>query len=548
MNAWSRRGAQLMVVFSGGFLLGGCAATVSSGPGPEEGSREVQVGVRGGGRPAARGAQQSFDRSRPPRVAEPPALDLPEVEDYTLPNGLRVVLVERPALPLVSLELVFPGGASAHPAQKAGLASLTAEMIDEGTEERTALEIADALDFLGASFFTTAGYDDARVGLTVLSGKFEDALDIVAEVVTRPSFPQAELDRVKAERAARILQLRDVPGALADNAFARILYGDDHPYGAPLIGTAASLEGLTRDDAVAFHGDRYRPDGATLIVAGDVERDELDRLLEKAFAGWTGAQRAAAPPAPPAAGPAPGIYLVDRPGSAQSEVRVGRVSLPRATNDYFVAMVTNTVLGGSFTSRLNSNLREDKGYTYGARSFFDMRQAPGPFEASAAVATPVTAPSVVEFVKEIRGMSEAPVPEDELARARNYLALRLPQRFETVSDIVARLSELVRFGLPLDFFEGYVPGVLDVDADAVRAFAARALPVDDMVIVIAGDRAKVEEPLRALGLGPVTVLERSAEEAPDADEAPAGAEDAPMGAEAAPSGRAGGRTSGSSAP
>ncbi len=500
MNA----GARLMVVCWTSVSLAGCAFAVSKTSNPERDETTVSVGARtGGGGPAARPA---LDRSRVPPVGEPKALELPGIQDYTLGNGLRVVLVERSALPLVSLELQFRGGGAAHPARQGGLASLVADMVDEGTATRSALDIADAVDLLGASLASTAGYDASQLRLSVLRSRFPEALAILADVVMNPSFPGGELERVRRERLARVVQRSDVPAALAEDAFAEVLYGADHPYGASLLGTKESLEALTRDDVAAFHRARYAPGQATLVVAGDVKRADLDSLLTDAFAGWTGSgvDPAPLPDAPLREGRA--IYVVDKPGAAQSEVRVGHVAVARDTDAYYPLTVLNTVLGGSFTSRLNAKLREEKGYTYGAGSFFDMRRAPGPFEAMAAVATPVTDSAVVDFVREIEGMSAEAVPVDELVRARNYLALRLPQRFESLDDVVRRLAELVTYDVSLDFWSGYVAGVEAVDQAAVMEAARRMLDTGRTAVVIAGDRSAIEEPLKALGLGPVVVL------------------------------------------
>lgn len=484
--------------------LAGCAVGMTTS-GSGDGSRSVEVGATSGGGPAR--GQQAVDRERVPDVGQPESMTMPQTEDYTLDSGLRVVLVRRDALPLVSLAFQFRGGASAHPAQQAGLAGLAADMIDEGTRRRSALEIAEAIDHIGARFSSAAGYDVSTVRLAALRTHLPAALDVVADVIMSPTFPEAELERVRAERVARVIQRSDRPAALADDAFARVLYGDDHPYGAPLLGTKESLSSLTVDDVRAYHEARYAPGQATLVVVGDVEREALDSLLAVAFAGWSG--RGEDPPTLPerrGAGGGLAIYIVDKPGAAQSEVRIGRVARAWSSEGYHEIQVTNTILGGSFTSRLNTTLREEKGYTYGAYSTFDQRRGRGPFEAGAAVATAVTDSAVMDFVHEIEGVAAESVPDDELSRARNYLARRLPQRFESVDDVVGRLGELVAYGAPLDFYATYVDSVLAVDADRVRATAKTELDSGGMVIVIAGDREAIESPLRALGLGPVHVL------------------------------------------
>jgi len=351
----------------------------------------------------------------------------------------------------------------------------------------------------------------------VLRPRFEEGLAIVADIVVNPTFPTSELERVKKERLGRVIQRSDQPAALADDAFARVLYGPEHPYGEPLLGTAKTLEALTRDDVVAFHRERYAPGQATLVVVGDVTRETLDSLLTTAFTGWSGHGRDVPVPTASTATSGRHIYIVDRPGSAQSEIRVGRVAVARSTDEYYPLVVLNTVLGGSFTSRLNQKLREEKGYTYGAHSYFDMRRGPGPFEASAAVATAVTDSAVLEFVREIDRVGDEPVADDELTRARNYLALRLPQRFESDDDVARMLSGLVRYDVAPDFYSDYVSDVLAVTAGDVRRAADDELGSRDMAIVVAGDRAAIEEPLKRLGLGPVTVLPATTTDTPNAE-------------------------------
>lgn len=447
----------------------------------------------------------AFDRTLPPPVGAPPVLTLPSALDRTLENGLRVILVERHALPLVSLQLTFPGGGWAHPPEHAGLAALTADMVDEGTPTRSALDISDALDLLGASFGTTAGYDASTLRLSVLRPRLEAAMELLADMVRSPVVPEQDLDRVRRQRLGRILQRATQPAALADDAFVRAVYGSRHPYGTPLLGREPTLKALDRDRVVAFHGDRYVPEGATLVVVGDVTRADLDTLLEVSFGSWSGSPAAEAGAADVATA-APRVVVAHRPGSAQSEIRIGRAALARSTPDYFAAQVANTILGGSFTSRLNSNLREEKGYTYGAGSYFSMRKRPGPFEASTAVATDVTAEAVGEMLREMRVLGDERVPDPELDRARQYLARRLPQHFESIDDVVSRLAGLALHGMSLDFYDDYVDRVLAVEADDVARVARQEMDPQQMVVVVVGDRAAVEGPLDSLGLGPLEIL------------------------------------------
>lgn len=452
-----------------------------------------------------------LDRTRVPEVGAPPTLRPPEATRFTLANGLPVVLAEQHELPVVSVQLLVPGGSASLAGHQAGLAALVADMLDEGTAERSALDVAVAVESLGATLLSSAGADASQVELVVLRHRLEAALDVLADVVTAPTFPDHELERVRDERVNRVIQELDDPRALANHAFVLTLYGPDHPWGQPLLGTRPALNAVTRDDVAAYHRRHYHAGNATLLVAGDVEPETLRDLLEPRFGGWRGGEPVRVEPGP-WADDAPRIVLVDRPGAAQSEIRVGKVAVERSTADYFALTVLNTVLGGSFTSRLNTTLREERGYTYGAGSGFAMRRTPGPFVAQAAVHTPVTDSAVEVFLEEIRRIRDEAVPAAELERAARYVALRLPQRFETVGDLAARLSESVLYDLPPDYWSTYVDRILAVSADDVQRAARRHLDPDRMVVVVAGDRAAVGAPLRRLGLPVSPVPARPAEE------------------------------------
>lgn len=488
--------------------LSGCSVSLGGSAGSDGGSVSMQAGSK------EETQVEQLDRTVPPETGSPPSVSLPDVAEFTLGNGLRVVLVEKHEVPVVAIELQLRGGASAEAAEQAGLSALTADLLDEGTPSRTALEIADEIERLGASFSSFAGRDASRVRMSVVSQRLEPALTIFGEVVREASFPGREVERVRTEQLTRILQGRDEPRVLADNAMSHVLYGDAHPYGQPVIGTRTSVASLTREHVLGFYRDRYHAANATLVVTGDVSRETLEPLLEAAL-GSLRAESAAVPERATPRGPkATTVYLLDKPGAAQSEIRVGRVATGRRTDDFYRLTVLNTVLGGSFTSRLNMRLREEKGFTYGARSGFALRRMPGPFVASSAVHTPVTDSAVVEFLAEIRRMADEPVPEEELERARNFVALRLPQSFETVSDLTTRISDLMLHELPLDYYDRYVDSVLAVTSQDVQAAAERYLS-GGFAVVVVGDRSVVEAPLRALGAGPVEVLVQDGETAED---------------------------------
>ncbi len=453
------------------------------------------------------GAQERPDRSTPPALGPAPELNLPPIQKRALSNGLPVWIVEQHEVPLVQVNLLVTAGSHDDPAGKFGVASLTAAMLDEGAGSRSALQIADDVEFLGAVLSTTSSFDASGVRLNVPRTRLQDALPIMADVALRPTFPQDELDRLRQERLTALLQAKDDPASVGPLAFNRILYGPAHRYGTSALGTDATLEAFTTMDLRAFHGSMYRPAGATLIVAGDVTADGVMPELEKHFGSWGGGASAAARATVPQA-PQPArsqIVIVDMPGAAQSVIRIGWVGAPRSTPDYFALQVLNTVLGGSFTSRLNQNLRERNGYAYGASSGFDMRLSAGPFSARANVQTDKTSEALREFFNELNAIA-TPVPADELEKAKNYLALGFPSQFETIGDLSAQIEDLIVYGLPDTYFEQYIGAIRAVTPAAVRTAAATYIQPGRFAIVVVGDRKVIEPGIRALDLTPVRVM------------------------------------------
>jgi zinc protease len=450
-------------------------------------------------------AAQQPDRSKPPALGPAPELTLPGIQKRSLSNGVGVWLIEQHEVPLVQVNLLVRAGSAEDPAQKPGVASLTAAMLDEGAGSRSSLEIADAIDFLGAELQTSGSFDASSVRLNVPVARLADALPIMADVALRPTFPQPDLDRLRQERLTSLLQARDEPDAIAQMAFARLLYGPAHRYGTGGIGTPAALKGFTADDLRAFHSAYYAPAGATLIVVGDTRMDAVVPLLEQQFGTWTGTPkpRTTVPEAPQRTSRE--VVIVDKPGAAQSQIRIGWIGVPRSTPDYFTIAVLNTVLGGSFTSRLNQNLRETHGYAYGAGSAFDMRLSAGPFFAAAGVQTDKTAEAVREFFNELTAIQK-PIGADELMKAKNYLTLGFPSDFETTGDLSRRIEELLVYSLPEGYFEQYVPRIQAVTAAAVQKAAATYIQPAKFLVVIVGDAKAIEAPVRALNLGPVRVM------------------------------------------
>lgn len=451
-------------------------------------------------------AQQVPDRSAPPPVGEAPDVALPELQEFRLDNGLRVLLMEKRDVPLVQLNLLIGAGSVHDPDAEPGLASMTAAMLDEGAAGQSALEIADAFEMLGARFGVGAGTHTASMSLRVPSQRLEDALRIAADVMLRPDFPAAELDRLREERLTSLVRRYDEPNAIAGSLFSQTLYGAAHPYGREDAGTAASLRAMTPADLREFHRQYYSPANTTAILVGDIDRGAAERLLQAAFGDWARADVPVETIAEAAQVRGRTIYLVDKPGSAQSVVQLGRIGVPRSTDDYFALEVMNVILGGSFTSRLNQNLREDKGYSYGARSGFAWLPFAGPWSASAAVQTQSTGPAIAEFMKELRGMHE-PIPAEEIERARNFLAMRYPAGFQSVAGIAGRLGELVQYGLPADYFNRYVANVLSVTKEDVERVARQYIDPENVAIFIVGDRDVIEQQVRDLDLGDIRFLE-----------------------------------------
>jgi zinc protease len=447
-----------------------------------------------------------LDRSHPPALGQAPKVTLPTIEKRTLSNGLPVWLVELHEVPLVQVNLVVQAGANDDPAGKFGVASLTSSMLDEGAGQRSALDIADAVDYLGADLETTSSFDASAIRLNVPVAKLADALPIMADVALRPTFAQSELDRLRQELITSILQSRDDPAAVVPQAFARLVFGTTHRYGTAAVGTITTLKGFTPADLRAFHEAMYRPSNATLIVAGDVQSSTLLPQLEKAFGGWTNAGPVTRTPVPTATQLTEReIDIVDIPGAAQSQIRIGWVGVSRSTPDYFPLQVLNTILGGSFTSRLNQNLREVHQYTYGASSRFDMRLSPASFASGAGVQTDKTSEALTEFFNELNGIGK-PIGPEELKKARNYITLGFPSEFETINDLAGHLEEMVVYKLPDDYFNRYTANIEGVSSPALADAAAKYIQPGKFKVVVVGDRKVIEPGIRALKLGTVKTM------------------------------------------
>ena len=451
----------------------------------------------------------TVDRSRVPSVGPDPTFVFPTARRTTLPNGLDVRTIQHRKMPVVSALLLLRCGAASDPAGQAGLASLTAALLDEGTRVRTGLEVSECFGRLGAQFDVDAGMDATMVRLTTLARVAGDGLSLLAELVREPRFDTGAFDRVRALRLDRLAQLREVAPVIADRTFARLLYGRQ-AYGHLPFGTEGGVRTLARDDIVRFHAQCYRPTLATLIVVGDGSHENLAGMAAEAFASWAGASEASEPAgghSEVAADP-PRLVVVDRPGAAQSELRIGHVAVSRDTPDYFPLLVLNMALGGQFTSRINLNLREDKGYTYGVRSAFDFRRRPGPFLVQTAVETAATSASIREVLDEIRAVRDGrPVTRLELERAVTGLTRGYPRGFETAEQVARGLAQVALHGLPDDHFSQFGRRVAAVSVADVAQVARDHLDPGRLSTVIVGDRAAVSAAVAEVGLGPPTAFD-----------------------------------------
>ena len=436
--------------------------------------------------------------STPPGPGPAAPFAVPEVHAARLDSGLEVRVARRTAVPMVTALLVMDAGESTVAGEQAGLAVLTGKALHGGTARRSALELACALEDMGTHLGTSIGWDSTVVSLTAAADRFSRALRLLSEVVTTPGYPQDEVERIRAQQLGGIRQRRMYPAQLAAAAAAHFFFRRDATYGRPMTGTEATVGGLERGHLRNLASSRYRPRGAALVVAGDISTAEAMDLSAECFGGWSG--RAAHVEA--TAGARFGerrIVIVHRPGAVQSELRIGHASVPRATPDFFPVVVLNAVLGGTFTSRLNLNLREDKGFTYGVGSRFLLRRGGGMFRVAAAVATEVTAAAVREVLAETEALvADGPTPA-EVRGARDYLAGIFPLRMETTAQIATGIARVFVHGLPADYHARYRARVRAVEVADVARAARRRLHPDALTVVVVGDADRVAPELEALG-------------------------------------------------
>ncbi len=450
---------------------------------------------------------QELDRTIKPKGGAIPRITLPELQKAKLHNGLNVWLVEDHELPIVALNLVFRSGTDHDPLDRAGLVTMTADVMDEGTTTRTALQIADELDFIGANLSINAFTDGTTITLNTLTRHLDKALEVYADVIVNPTFPEKEFERLRQQRLTSLLQQKDRPATIAGLIFGRVLYGDKHPYGLNQSGSEQSVRSMTRADLVKFYETYYRPNNATLIVVGDVTLEAIRSKLELLFASWKPASIPALRLNPPPPITERTVYLVDKPGAPQSEVRIGCPAVARRSPDFFPLSVMNLILGGQFSSRLNMNLRERRGFTYGARSSFSFYKTPGPFMANAAVTTAKTDSAVQEFFYEIDRMRAEGPTNEELDYAKNSMTGSFARSFETPSQIANALQNVVLYNLPEDYYNSYLQHINNVSLADAQRVAAQYLDSSRMAVVVVGDAKTVKEGLEKLRIGKVVLTD-----------------------------------------
>jgi zinc protease len=453
--------------------------------------------------------KSSFDRRAIPTAGKDPELNVPAWTKTTLANGATLIVSERHALPLVSVRLNFIGGANQYdPAAKPGVAAFTANQMLEGTTRRTGDQISSDLQMIGVTLPPPViSGESGRIELSATKDKLAPALDIIADVIENPTFAPEALERYRARMLIALTQDRDRTAGISSTVYPKVLYGVSHPYGRRMTETSAKV--ITRDDIVAFHKTYFHPGHLIVTVVGDVKADEAKQLLDKAFAGWKagGSMPSFDYPAAPAAKQTT-IYLVDKPGAASSTFAIGQVGPPRSTADYYAIRVMNELLGGLFQSRLNHNIREEKGYSYGVRSSFAFGRGPGPFTAGGDIMTAKNDSALIEFMKELKDIRGGrPPSDDELAQAKASLVQSLPASFESVAGLNANIGTIYTQGLAEDYYQQFAKAVNAVTREDFVRVAKQYIDPDKLAIVIVGDRSKIEGPLAATKIAPIVRLD-----------------------------------------
>jgi zinc protease len=456
--------------------------------------------------PELKAIPSDVDRSKLPEPGPAPEIKFPDLQKAQLKNGLKIILAERHSIPVVNFNLVVDAGYSADQFALPGTSKLTMEMIDEGTKKRTALQISEELSLLGASLGSGSDLDVSYVSLSALKNKLDESLDIYADVILNPSFPEEDFNRLKAQTLAAIQREKVTPTSMALRVFPKILYGENHAYGNPMTGsgTEESVKKITREDLIKFHQTWFKPNNSTLVIVGDVTLDEILPKLEKLFDGWKPGNVPVKNISEVSHKEKSVVYILDRPGSLQSLIFAGHIAPPSNDPDDIAIEMMNTIFGGAFTSRINMNLREDKHWSYGASSFLMGARGQRPFVVYASVQTDKTKESMIEIKKELEQIKTIKPPtEEELNKNKQNEILALPGTWETMRSVLGSIVTIVKYNLPDDYYQKYPQKLQQLSLDDVKRATDRVIQPDKLVWVIVGDRSKIEKGIRELGYGEI---------------------------------------------
>jgi zinc protease len=444
-----------------------------------------------------------LDRSKQPEPGAIRDYQVPAVHSATLPNGLRSLVCRAGDIPLVTAHAVIDAGASTEQPEYGGISNLTANALESGTGRYPGHALAWALEELGLELTAWTTWDAIHVRITATAKRIEAALGLFAEIIRNPVFPESEVERLRDEQLGDIMQRRTDPRVLADDMTTRFVYAEGSTYKRPIVGMASTVRAFTAADTRTFHASRFVPANVAILLTGDIDAARGHELVKSAFGDWTGTAGPVAPTRNTQADSRTVIHMIDRPGSVQTELRMAHVGVAHSHPDHFTLAVMNAVLGGTFTSRLNLNLREKNGFTYGVRSAFTMRRDAGPFAIQTAVGTDVTVRALEEAFKETRAFVAGGVTEEEVANARDYLAGVFPLQMQSTEEIASRLAEIAVYGLPDDYFQDYRERILAVTAADVNRAAPAHIRPDEMTVIVVGDATALRAGIEALGLGEI---------------------------------------------
>ncbi len=451
---------------------------------------------------------QQLDRNVAPKPGKSPTLRVPTWTKVKLANGAELIVVEKHDLPLVAVNIDFVGGAANYePADKLGLAQFTGQMLSEGTTTKTADQLSDAQQLLGTSISSSVSQESGTIRFTSLKDKFEPALALLADMMLNSTFPDSALERIRGRAIVALTQQKDQPNAIASNVFQKITYGDEHPYGR--VVNERTVKAITRDDVVAFAKSYFKPGRAVITVSGDIDPKTVKATVEKALAAWApGGERPSFAYGPVPVPKARTIYLIDKPKAAQSVFSFGTPGPSRNTPDYYSLAVMNHLLGGLFQSRLNHDIREVKGYSYGVRSSFAYGKGPGAFNAGGGIVSAKSDSALIGFMHHFRGVQgEMPFTDDEVVQGKESLIQSLPSRFASVNGIAAAVSSIYIQDLPETYFKDYAEKINAVSKADLERVAKKYIDIDHLNLVIVGDKAAIEESLRKTGIAPIQVLD-----------------------------------------